>query len=279
MSDFTSFQQHLGSSRRVLALLGAGLSAASGLQTFRGCMSALWNGYDASELATPEAFDVDPKLVWRFYASQRRQALEAQPNRGHKALARLAQRFGAPRFIAITQNTDGLSERCGHPNDSLVHLQGDLFSVKCTRSGCNYTAQNFDPDLGVFQVPPCPRCNFPLRPGVIWFGEPMPYSAIVTTNAAIESGEVDLLLCVGISAEVWPAAGYIDEVFQRGGKIAVFNTDQSKKREGWFFEGRAENLLPTALEPLIGCVQSDLSDSDMSELSDLSGWSDSSLGD
>lgn len=276
MSDIHTFQQHLSASRRVLALVGAGMSAPSGLPTFRGSTSALWQGYDASELATPEAFDVDPKLVWQFYASQRQRALAAQPNSAHYALARLAKRIKPPRFLTITQNTDGLSERAGHPYSSLVHLQGDLFTVKCTGGGCAYSTQNLDPDLGVHEMPHCPRCSSPLRPGIVWFGEPMPYSAIVQANAAIESGEVDLLLCIGISAEVWPAAGYIDEVESRGGKIAVFNLDHTKKREGWFFEDGAERSLPLALEPLIGKIENEI-DEDMDEMSDLSEFSDSSL--
>lgn len=277
MSELHAFQQHLSASRRVLALVGAGMSAPSGLPTFRGSMSSLWEGYDASELATPEAFDVDPKLVWQFYAAQRQRALAARPNAAHYALARLAKRLKPPRFLTITQNTDGLSERAGHPYTSLIHLQGDLFTVRCTGGACAYTTQNLDPDLGVHEVPLCPRCNANLRPGIVWFGEPMPYSAIVQANSAIESEEVDLLLCIGISAEVWPAAGYIDEVEARGGKIAVFNPDRSKKREGWFFEGGAEHTLPLALEPLIGEVKNEEDDSMDDEMSDLSDFSDASL--
>lgn len=269
--DIPSFQQHLGASRRIVALVGAGLSVASGIPTFRGTSGAIWREFDAAELATPEAFDLDPQLVWQFYAWRRSSALKAVPNVGHIVLARLAQQWPSHRFLTLTQNVDSLSERAGHPSASLVHLHGDLFTVRCTRSRCSYSSHNFDPHLGESGVPQCPRCEARLRPGVVWFGEALSYSAIVAANSAIESGEVDLLLCIGMSASVWPAAGYIDEVVQRGGRIAVFNTDTSTKREnGWFFRGGAEDWLPKVLEPVIGVISRASKEDEMSEVSELS---------
>lgn len=269
--DKRSFQQHLGASRRIVALVGAGLSVASGLPTFRGSSGAIWRDFDAAELATPEAFDLDPQLVWQFYAWRRRTALNAVPNVGHIALARLAQQWAPRRFLTLTQNVDSLSERAGHPATSLVHLHGDLFTVRCTRGRCGYSIRNYDPRLGETAVPKCPRCEARLRPGVVWFGEALSYSAIAAANDAIESGEVDLLLCIGMSASVWPAAGYVDEVVQRGGRVAIFNTDATTQRDdGWFFRGGAEEWLPKVLEPVIGKITMTKKEDEMSEVSELS---------
>lgn len=271
-SDLRSFQQHLVASRKVLAILGAGLSATSGLPTFRGA-GGLWKKYDAIELATPEAFEMDPSLVWQFYSARRKAALAAKPHKGHKALAKLAERRG-PRFLTLTQNVDGLSERAHHPRDGLVHLHGDLFTLLCTSFSCRYVEKgnfddpltpalanaNWDDDIDAeriaeSQLPRCPKCNSLLRPGVVWFGETLPYDAIRRADDYISAGDVDLVLVVGTSATVWPAAGYIEEVAQRGGKVAVFNIDESTKwPDGWFFQGDSAEWLPEALQPLIGKI-------------------------
>lgn len=271
-NDLRSFHQHLISSRKVLAILGAGLSASSGLSTFRGA-GGLWKKYDAVDLATPEAFELDPSLVWQFYSARRKAALAAVPHRGHKALAKFSERWGN-RFLTLTQNVDGLSERACHPRDGIVHLHGDLFTLKCTNFNCRYKESgNFrepltpalanasmDDNVGVeripeSQLPHCPQCNSLLRPGVVWFGESLPYDAIFRADEYISAGDVDLVLVVGTSATVWPAAGYIEEVAQRGGKVAVFNIDESTKwPDGWFFQGDSAEWLPKALEPVIGRV-------------------------
>lgn len=263
--DMKAFQQHLQSSRRVMALVGAGLSAASGLPTFRG-PGGLWRRFDAMELATPEAFDLDPGLVWQFYSARRRAALRADPNNGHYALAELAKCWGPHRLLTVTQNVDGLSDRAGHPESGLVHLHGNLFSLKCTSFSCHYETVSYadpltpalaDPErdtrISRKDLPSCPACGGLLRPGVVWFGEALPEREMQTVDDFLETNEVDLILVIGMSATVWPAAGYIDEVEMRGGKAAVFNTDPSTARpNGWYFEGDTNDLLPRALERVIG---------------------------
>lgn len=271
-NDLASFHQYLCSSRRILALVGAGLSASSGLPTFRGA-GGLWRGYEAAELATPDAFQLDPGLVWQFYSYRRQAALKAKPNNGHFALAELAKRRGPQRFLTLTQNVDGLSTRAGHPAESLLHLHGDLFTVKCTEFMCSYKQENnYDVPLSkglanvdenelqrnipIGELPICPRCSVGLlRPGVVWFGEPLPLQAMSKADSFITSGEVDLILVIGTSGTVWPAAGYIEQVVMRGGKVAIFNIEKMEDYEdinGWIFDGDAAEWLPRALEPLIG---------------------------
>lgn len=247
--DIGAFQAALRASRRVLALVGAGLGQASGIAPFRGPNCQQWRGYDQAELSTPEAFCVDPLLVWQFHADCRRRALAAAPNAGHEALARLARAFGGD-MLTVTQNFDGLSQRAQHPARHLVALHGDLFRVRCTNLRCGFRATNVDAQLGETAVPRCPLCRHNLRPCVVWFGESVPYAAIVQTNELVEQGTVDLVLCIGISATVWPAAGYISEIVQRGGKVAVFNPECGVKAD-WFFKGGAEEWLPRALEGFI----------------------------
>ncbi|KAH3682557.1 hypothetical protein WICPIJ_006469 [Wickerhamomyces pijperi] len=135
----SKFQDQLLNSKNILALVGAGLSASSGLSTFRGS-GGLWRNYSPIDLATPSAFDIDPSLVWQFYSSRRYHALKAKPNMGHFALAELRKRKGE-KFLTLTQNVDGLSQRAGH-SDGLLELHGSLFDVRCTGFFCNYKGVN-----------------------------------------------------------------------------------------------------------------------------------------
>lgn len=151
-TDLESFQQTLQSSNRIVALLGAGLSASSGLPTFRGA-GGLWRTHDAMSLATPEAFAACPDLVWQFYSWRRHMALKAKPNRAHVALAELAKRKEG--FMTLSQNVDGLSQRAGHPLPKLQLLHGSLFDIKCTSFYCDYVDRNNfnDPIVPALAIP------------------------------------------------------------------------------------------------------------------------------
>lgn len=152
-TDISSFITYLQSSTRIVALLGAGLSASSGLPTFRGA-GGYWRTHDATKLATPDAFRNDPGLVWQFYSYRRHMALNAKPNRAHIALAELAKRN--PDFLTLSQNVDGLSPRAGHPPDQLKLLHGNLFDVKCwDEDGCGYYRHNdfTDPIVPALAIP------------------------------------------------------------------------------------------------------------------------------
>lgn len=140
ISDLSAFQDHLLNSHTILAVVGAGLSASSGLATFR-ATGGLWRNYSPIDLATPDAFHIDPGLVWQFYSSRRFQALKAKPNKGHFALAELSRRKG-PEFLTLTQNVDGLSTRAKHEDSTMLELHGSLFRLRCTGFFCNYEETN-----------------------------------------------------------------------------------------------------------------------------------------
>ncbi|KAF2110712.1 NAD-dependent deacetylase-like protein sirtuin-5 [Lophiotrema nucula] len=291
--DLESFQQHLAKSTRILALLGAGLSASSGLPTFRGA-GGLWRTHDATALATPEAFSRDPGLVWQFYSYRRHMALNAKPNPAHYALAELARKKDG--FMTLSQNVDGLSPRAGHPAEKLKLLHGSLFDVKCSDFFCqyfesnNYTdpivpalaipteedpttteaikARELDiadenvslPELAIRDLPRCPTCKRGLlRPGVVWFGEMLPSGVLDDIDQWMSQPEkIDLIMVIGTSAKVYPAAGFVDSARAKGARVAVINMDRSDKPMGgmskndWFFEGDAAQIMPEILKSVIG---------------------------
>lgn len=279
------FQAHLASLKRILALVGAGLSALSGLPTFRGSQG-LWKNFNMIDLATPDSFYIDPGLVWQFYSWRRQVALHAQPNRGHYALAKLSHTHSD--FITITQNVDGLLTRAHHDPDRLLELHGSLFELRCTGFTCNYVEKDnfkhpltpqlagteqetvategspqFTPVklLAERELPLCPVCGELLRPGVVWFGELLPMMAIDKIDNFLQQGKVDLILVVGTSGTVYPANSYVERVRLQGGKVAIFNTDiepavlAGKVPQTWGFLGDAAEMLPTALRTVIGDVE------------------------
>ena len=191
---------------RLFVLTGAGISAESGLATFRGS-GGLWNGYRVEEVATPEAWEADPELVWRFYSMRRRDALAAQPNPAHRALARVEKKLG-DRFYLCTQNVDDLHERAG--SRRMHHMHGTLFQSRCVR--CNKPF----PDRSFYEtaddLPTCKTCGSPIRPHIVWFGEiPLDMDGIYR-----ELDRATTLLVVGTSGSVYPAAGFVHVANQRG---------------------------------------------------------------
>ena len=189
---------------RLFVFTGAGVSAESGLATFRGS-GGLWNGYRVEEVATPEAWHADPALVWRFYSMRRRDALAAQPNAAHLALARIEQKLGK-HFYLCTQNVDDLHERAG--SHRVHHMHGSLFRSRCVRCKLPFADQT----LYEAALPVCAKCGAPVRPDIVWFGEiPLDMEGIYR--------ELDLatrLLVVGTSGSVYPAAGLVQLANRRG---------------------------------------------------------------
>jgi NAD-dependent deacetylase len=185
--------------RRVAVLTGAGISAESGVPTFRG-PGGLWRTFRPEDLANSEAFERDPRLVWEWYDWRRARVAEARPNPGHDALVRLETR--AESFTLATQNVDGLHRLAGSRN--LIELHGDLWTLRCTRCG----AEREDRTVPLPQLPPVCRCGGIERPGVVWFGESLPEGAIDRAAEAVE--HADVMLVVGTSAAVWPAVGLIE---------------------------------------------------------------------
>ncbi len=208
----------LRTARRVTVLTGAGISAESGVPTFRDAQTGLWAKYNPQELATPEAFQRDPRLVWEWYAWRRELTARAAPNPGHLALVEMERRV--PAFTLITQNVDGLHQRAGSRN--VIELHGNLARVKCSRE--NVVVESWA-DTG--ELPPrCPRyaqCGGLLRPDVVWFGESLPAHAL---QAALEaSGACELFFSIGTSSLVEPAASLPYEALRGGALVVEVNPD------------------------------------------------------
>ena len=189
--------------RRVAALTGAGISAESGVPTFRG-PGGLWRTFRPEDLANSDAFERDPRLVWEWYDWRRARVAEARPNPGHDALVKLEAR--AEAFTLATQNVDGLHRLAGSRN--LIELHGDLWTLRCTRCG----AEREDRTAPLPQLPPRCRCGGIERPGVVWFGESLPEGAIDRAADAVR--RADVMLVVGTSAAVWPAVGLVEEALR-----------------------------------------------------------------
>ena len=202
--------------RSVAVLTGAGISAESGIPTFRGA-GGLWRKYRAENLATPEAFARDPKLIWEWYDWRRSVIALAEPNAGHRALAELERR--APRFTLVTQNVDGLHDRAG--SRRLLKVHGDIWWLRCT--ACKREWQDLRPWLRT--LPPVCECGMRGRPGVVWFGETPPEDVWNAALAAVRGAEV--FLVVGTSAVVYPAAGLVQLARSAGAKVVEINVEET----------------------------------------------------
>jgi NAD-dependent deacetylase len=229
---------------RVAVLTGAGVSAESGLATFRGA-GGLWEGHRIEDVATPYAFRRDPLLVWRFYHARRTSLRSARPNPGHLALAALEDRFGSDRFTLITQNVDGLHRAAGSRHVLEVH--GSLHRVRCT--GCEQVTDSAEP---MEELPRCPACGAMLRPDVVWFGESLPEDVWLEAEAA--AGQCDCFLVVGTSAQVYPAAGLIDLADAGGARVIEVNleTTPASRQAGASLHGPSGEVLPELLRRLAG---------------------------
>ncbi len=202
--------------RRVVAMTGAGISAESGVPTFRG-PDGLWRSHRPEDLATPEAFARDPLLVWQWYDWRRGLVAATRPNPGHAALVRLEQRCAS--FLLVTQNVDGLHAVAGSRN--VLHLHGDLWTLRCTRCG----AERVDRTTPLPALPPRCACGGLERPGVVWFGEALPAGAMERAADAI--AEADAVLIVGTSGVVYPAAGLAHVAFHRDIPVIEVNPDET----------------------------------------------------
>ncbi len=226
----------LEQARRVVTFSGAGLSAESGVPTFRDAQEGLWAKFDPMMLASPEGFAAEPKLVIDWYASRRRAIADAQPNPAHRALARCRD------WIHVTQNVDDLLQRCGA--QQVLRLHGRIDADRC-HAGCGYHEI-----VDMTDPPPlraCPVCGDRLRPDVVWFGEALPSE---TWGAAqLACGGCDVLLVIGTSAVVYPAAGLIGLAASAGARIIVVNTEPSDASELADLEllGRAGDIVPRLL--------------------------------
>jgi NAD-dependent deacetylase len=234
------FAPRLRMARHVVVLTGAGISAESGLPTFRDPLAGLWARYRPEELATPEAFARDPELVWAWYGHRRDAARSARPNPAHLAITRLESLV--PRLTLITQNVDELHRRAG--SRSPIELHGSLFQSRCVRDG-SLREECVDGALAAGRLPRCPECDALLRPGVVWFGETLPEAALEAARAAVT--DCDVLLSVGTSHQVFPAAALPAIALAAGATVAVINPDPGAAERVSsirYLIGKAGELMP-----------------------------------
>ena len=237
MSDVARVASWLRGARAVVVITGAGISAESGVPTFRGA-DGLWRSFRPEDLATPQAFARDPELVWDWYRWRRRSIAKAAPNPGHEVLARWDSRF--PDYLLLTQNVDGLHTRAG--SRRLVEVHGNIWRARCTKNASHvldetekgvgslfaeqYPEKTPDP---FFALPTCSSCGAMLRPDVVWFGEALDGRAVDRALAAIHA--CDVLLLVGTSGVVYPVAGFPSIAKRQGARVVEINLEPTPLSE------------------------------------------------
>jgi NAD-dependent deacetylase len=230
----------LAGSRCVAMLTGAGISAESGVPTFRDAQTGLWARFDPLQLATPTAFAIHPKLVWDWYAWRRELVARVQPNPAHDALVDIERRV--PDCLLITQNVDGLHGRAGSRN--VVELHGNIGRVKCSREGTVVEQWDCVGD----EVPRCASCGALLRPDVVWFEEMLPPDALAAAEAMAR--RCDLMLVVGTSAEVYPAAALPSIAKAAGALVIEINPNATalSATADYTLRGPAGSVLPALVQ-------------------------------
>lgn len=224
---------------RIVVLTGAGLSAESGLGTFRD-KGGLWEEVDLAQVATPEGYAADPAKVLGFYDARRAQAAAAEPNAAHRALARL-QGAGRHEVLLVTQNVDDLLARAGA---TAVHMHGSLFGALCHRCGARWPLR-----AAMAVQDACVACGrTAVRPDVVWFGE-MPYHMDVILDAL---GRADLFAAIGTSGEVWPAAGFVETAAAAGAETVEINLERAAARFDRHLVGPATRVVPAWVDGLLG---------------------------
>jgi len=236
MTILTTIRERLTSTTLVTALTGAGISAASGIPTFRGAADSLWENVRPEELATPEAFHRDAAQVWRWYDWRRGLIADCEPNAAHEALVRLESL--CERVTVVTQNVDGLHQRAGSRH--VYEFHGSIWNLRCM--SCGHATSN-----NVVPLPPLPTCHMCgglLRPGVVWFGEAIDPDVMRESIDAVT--ECDLLLVIGTSGLVHPAAGLARAAKESGATVLEFNLEEGGV-SAWvdhFIPGSADVTLP-----------------------------------
>ena len=223
---------------RITVLTGAGVSATSGVPTFRG-PDGLWRKYRPESLATPEAFQRDPKLVWEWYDWRRQTLVTKRPNRAHEVLAAWGERY--PNFILITQNVDGLHERAGSQN--VIRFHGSIWEVLCWNNCPLSPGRWWDETVPFPEIPPkCPHCNGLIRPGVVWFGEGIDPEVM---RLSIEALDCDVFFTIGTSSLVYPAASLVHEAKRRGAFTVEINIEATPASGllDFALQGPAEEVL------------------------------------
>lgn len=232
----------LGKARHICVVTGAGISAESGIPTFRDALTGLWAKFNPEELATPEAFERDPGFVWEWYEFRREFIRKAEPNPGHHALVELARRV--PKLTLVTQNVDGLHQRAG--STGVLEYHGNILRDRCTAEQVVADRSKDSRD----GLPRCAACGGLLRPDVVWFGERIPPGPMLAAAAAAES--CDVFLSIGTSSLVYPAAGLAESALQAGATVIEVNPNRTElsRFADIVLGGTSGALLPRLLAPV-----------------------------
>lgn len=243
----SEFANRLRSAHSVVVLTGAGISAESGVPTFREAQTGLWARFRPEELATPQAFRKDPRLIWEWYAWRRELVAQARPNPGHLALAEMEKRL--PVFTLITQNIDGLHQQAGSGSRfPVIELHGNIYRTKCFEE--DSLVENWS-ETG--EVPPrCPKCGGPLRPDVVWFGEALPLQAIQAAWEAAQASEI--FLSIGTSGLVEPAASLPFMALRAGASVVEINPNETPltPQASYVLNGPSGKILPAIIKAVWG---------------------------
>ena len=254
MDDPTALMQARKAIRRadrIVFFTGAGMSAESGIPTFRDALTGLWQRFDAALLASADGFEADPGLVWGWYEWRRMKVMRAVPNAGHLAIAQFAAGSGPKHVAVVTQNVDDLHERAG--SRDVTHLHGSILAPRCFDCGAAATEELIatvpdEPEGGRRLEPPrCLSCGGSLRPGVVWFGESLPVDAFDRATKLAQAA--DVFLVVGTSGVVEPAASLVRHARRHGATIVVIDPHESastREAHHWIV-GSAANVLPAVL--------------------------------
>ena len=230
---------------RVFVLTGAGVSAESGIPTFRG-KDGYWRNFDPTKLATPEAFARDPQLVWDWYGERRQRIRNTRPNAAHEAIARLAQR--TDEFLLVTQNVDDLHARAGMPPEKMVQIHGDIFVTRCSRCDFSHEGRggSLEPTSACvvhliggrlrsiaatserdLDVPTCPKCQALMRPGVVWFGEQLPRNELERVEDFLDGGACDVVIVAGTTATFGYIIDWALRASRDSGELVEVNPEET----------------------------------------------------
>ena len=238
-NPISAISDRLSANTRITVLTGAGVSAASGVPTFRGA-GGLWKNFRPETLATAAAFGRDPRLVWEWYAWRRSLIAACEPNEAHRVLADWSRRF--PQFKLITQNVDGLHESAGTLDT--IRLHGSIWEVSCWK-GCEASPPRWRDERATFpEMPPrCPHCDDLIRPAVVWFGESLDPDVV---SQAADATNCDVFITVGTSAVVYPAAGFLEQAKRNGAFTVEINPEATPATHSvdLALQGGAETILP-----------------------------------